>query len=271
MDLQALQQVGLQHAAVRHVLDVQRNTAPNPQRLVAIEGLWAHKLALSAGTAIETFFWCPEAAYATETPARADEISGRAARTLRVSTKVAARLSERDRPDGLVSLVRLPHWTPAGVRLGATGLVLVADGLEIPGNVGTLLRVLDACAADALVLTNRRVRLTHPKLFRASQGSVLTVPVLEFASVEEASSWLASNGVDVWLADTADSEVYRSVGYGRRIAFVVGSERYGISAQWYAHATSRVRVPMLGRADSLNVAVSAAVLLYEARAQQAGW
>jgi tRNA G18 (ribose-2'-O)-methylase SpoU len=149
---------------------------------------------------------------------------------------------------------------------------MVADGMEIPGNLGTLIRTLDACRVDCLILTNRRTRLTHPKVFRASQGMVLTTPVVEFEQPEGAIAWLSRNNFDVFLADTDDAKNYRRHRYGgRRTAFVLGAERYGIPKAWYRPEFKRVFVPMLGKADSLNVSVSAAVLLYEARAQKEQW
>ena len=146
--------------------------------------------------------------------------------------------------------------------------MLVADAVEIPGNLGTLIRSLDACAADCLVLTNRRTRLTHPKVLKGSQGMCLTVPSVEFDDVADAIEWLRGNGFAVYVADTDDARPYRAVDYRGRVAFVVGSERYGVSKDWYEPDFGRVAVPMLGRADSLNVSVSASILLYEARAQQ---
>jgi tRNA G18 (ribose-2'-O)-methylase SpoU len=149
--------------------------------------------------------------------------------------------------------------------------VLVADGLEIPGNVGTLIRTLDACEADCLVLTNRKTRLTHPKVIRASQGTILTVPTIEFEAVEAAADWLDRLRFTVLLADTDDAVNYRQADYSGRTALVVGSERYGVAKPWYERGYGRVAVPMLGSGDSLNVSVSASILLYEAKAQKAGW
>jgi RNA methyltransferase, TrmH family len=97
------------------------------------------------------------------------------------------------------------------------------------------------------------------------------VPAVEFDEVTDAIAWLDRHGFTVYLADTEGSENYRSGDYGGRTALVVGSERYGISPPWHAAGFRRVGIPMLGSADSLNVAVSAAVLLYEARAQMSKW
>lgn len=267
-----LQPIAAQHPKIKQVAAIQRNSAPNPQKLFIAEGLWAHNLLLTHETPIDTFFWCPEAAYGDEARMRADQIAARARSAYQISARTLERISERDRPDGLLSLAQLPRWDPDGLDLPVSALVLVADGIEIPGNLGTLIRTLDACRVDCLVLTNRRTRLTHPKVFRASQGMVLTVPIVEFEHPEDAIGWLLRNRFDVYLADTEDAENYRQHRYkDRRTAFVLGAEKYGIPKAWYRPEFARTFVPMLGQADSLNVSISAAVLLYEARAQKEGW
>jgi RNA methyltransferase, TrmH family len=267
-----LQQIGLSHPRIKQVIAIEKNTAPNPKKLFIAEGLWAHKLLLSTDTPVEVFFWSPEAAYGDEARMRAAEVAAVANTAYQISAKTLERISERDRPDGMLSMAQLREWQPEDIKFGRSALVMVADGMEIPGNLGTLIRTADACRVDCIVLTNRRTRLTHPKLFRASQGMLLTVPIIEFEHPEEAASWLQENGFDVYLADTDDAKNYRAFRYhGRRTAFVLGAERYGIPKAWYRPEFRRVFVPMLGSADSLNVSVSAAVLLYEARAQQEKW
>src|SRR5262249_19379308 len=123
---------------------------------------------------------------------------------------------------------------------------------------------------DCLVLTNRKVRLTHPKVFRGSHGTSLTVPTIEFESPDRTMDWLRDNGFEVLLADTAGKH-YRAHGYRGRTALVVGNERKGISREWYDRGFARLAIPMLGWTDSLNVSISASLLLYEARAHKDGW
>lgn len=266
-----LQQIGLSHPRVKQVLDIQNNSAPNRERLLVAEGLWAQRLVLGAGATVKTFLWCPELAYSDDAVKRAEQLIERAERSFQVSAKTLERIGERGQQDGLLSVAALPAHDPDLIRFGPDALVLVADAVEIPGNLGTLIRTLDAVRADLLVLTNRKTRLTHPKVFRGSQGTVLTVPSIEFAETGEAVRWLTAQRFRVLLADTDDALPYRQVDYSGRTALVVGSERYGIGKPWYEHGFDRVAVPMLGQADSLNVSVSASVLLYEARAQQDGW
>lgn len=266
-----LQQIGLQHPRIRQLRRIISNTAPNHRHLLVAEGLWAHNVVLELGTAVDTFLWCPEAAYSDEARTRSAEILARARSAYRISPSVLARICERERPDGLVSLVALPSWDPDEVALSADALVLVADGIEIPGNLGTLMRTLDACGADCLVLTNRRTRLSHPKVFRGSRGMNLRVPTIEFASPDAAAEWLRDRGFAVHLATTGPAaRDYGSVPFRGRTAVVVGNERYGISRPWFTYGFAEVTVPMHGRADSLNVSVSASILLYEIRRRQRG-
>lgn len=266
-----LQPIGLQHPAVKQVQHIQHNTAPNRYKLFVAEGLWAHNMLLEAGAPIDTFLWCPEAIYADEAHVRARQVAERAERAYRISLRTLEKISERDKPDGLLSLAALPRWELDDLEFGRSALVLVADGLEIPGNLGTLIRSLDACAADCLVLTNRRTRLTHPKVIRASQGTILTVPMVEFEDVHDAMNWLDAHRFTVLLADTDHAINYRQASYDGRTALVVGSERYGVAKPWYERDYTRVAVPMLGAGDSLNVSVSASILLYEAKARKANW
>ena len=266
-----LRPIGAAHPVVKDVHGLVNQSSADRDRLLVADGVWAHDVLLATSARIETFLWCPEAAHSDQAVRLAEDAASRAGAAYRISERTLARVSDRDKPDGLVSVVELPSWSPEALSLGADALVAVADGLETPGNVGTLIRTLDACGADALLVCNRRTRLTHPKVFRGSHGMVLTVPHLELADVDGTVAWLRERDFSVHLADASGAQHYRRADWSGRTAIVFGSERFGLAAQWYDHGFDRVAVPMLGRADSLNVSVCASVLLYEARAGKAGW
>jgi tRNA G18 (ribose-2'-O)-methylase SpoU len=268
--MRALQQIGLRHPRVRQVRHVASGAGHDRQLLVA-EGLWAHRVLVGLDAAVETFLWCPEAAYSAEAQSLGTQIAARARCAYRIAPAVLDRLCERERPDGMVSLVRLPAWDATRVELGADALVLVADAIEIPGNLGTLLRTLDACGGDCLIITNRRTRLNHPKVFRGSRGMNLRVPVIEFADPVDAARWLRERDFGIFLATVSTGATpYQQASYGRRTAVVVGNERTGISNAWFEQASGEITIPMLGRADSLNVAVSASILMYDIRSVLSG-
>lgn len=165
--MRALQQIGLRHPRIRQVRHIASGAGQDRQLLVA-EGLWAQRVLVGLDAAVEMFLWCPEAAYSAEAQSLGTQVAARARCAYRIAPAVLDRLCERERPDGMLSLVRLPAWDADRVELKADALVLVADAIEIPGNLGTLLRTLDACGGDCLIVTNRRTRLNHPKVFVAA-------------------------------------------------------------------------------------------------------
>ncbi|NEA30067.1 TrmH family RNA methyltransferase [Streptomyces sp. SID13031] len=257
--------VGAQHPRGRALLAVRKDSVPGR---ILIEGSWEHSQLLSTLTRIDTFYYCPEAC---DQPDTAEKIAARAAEVHRISPKLLARVSRKNRSDGLISIARLPSWQPNQLQLTDNALILVADGVEYAGNLGTLIRTVDAASADCLILTSRRAKLTNPAVYAASRGMVLTTPVLEFQAIGQAASWLKQHHFDVHLADPAATGSYKTPEYRGRTAFVVGSEGEGLHRTWHEQGFAKVSIPMLGKADSLNVALSAGILLFEARARKEGW
>lgn len=255
---------GAQHPRVKQFLSLKRNLKGNPDRLVVLEGLWELERAVEAGLELRAFFVCEELLRGDAGRAMAGSVAESGVHSYSVAARVFERMADREGPDGLAAIAVLPSfsWSSVVGRLGACSLVVVLDGLEIVGNVGTVVRTADAVGADAVVLTNRRVRLTHPKLVHASMGASLTVPTFE-SGVDEAVAWLREHGFRIVCTDTDAAVSYRRAPYDGRVAIVMGSERYGISAGWHAAEDVRVRIPMAGRVDSLNVANAAVLLLYE--------
>src|SRR5579863_2143276 len=216
MGVMDLQQIGLRHPVAGLVRDIRGNRTGIPRRTFVAEGLFENNIVLESGVPVEAFLWCPEAAHTGEAVKRAGQLAERARLSYQISARTLLHLAERPNPDGLITVAQLPDWRPDELAFGADALVLVTDALEIPGNLGTLIRTLDACAADCLVLTNRRTRLTHPKVLRSSQGMSIRVPAIEFDAVPDAIAWLGRHGFTGYLADTDDSENYRGCTYAGR-------------------------------------------------------
>lgn len=238
-----------------------------PPGTVLAEGMWAHRQLLDLRADIDVFLSCPEL---LAPPARplAQAVARRARAAYQVSARTYARIGRRTSPSGLASLVRLPAWsvgdgTIGGHTIHSGTLVLVADGIEYATNLGALIRVVDASGAQALLLTNRQARIEHPDVFTASRGTVLTTPVIDFGEPPAAAAWLARAGFTVRLALPDASRDFRERPRGvGPTAIVVGAEGRGVSAQWRSVPHEAVSIPMRGRADSLNVAVAAGVLLF---------
>jgi len=268
-DLSALDRlppVGAAHDDVRRYSRARRNVLPRSDHVTAVSGAWAHEAVLRSSAEVDVALWCPGERTYPELAASAAALAARAERAFRISERTLARIQPDASAPALLSVVRLPRWDTRQVLDTRARLVLVADGIEYAGNLGTLVRTADACAADALVLTRATARVTHPKVFAASRGTVLSTPVLGYDSIAAARHDLSGAGFTTYVADPSGATPYRDAGLGRgRTAVVVGSEGDGVSDEWRSGLT-RVAIPMLGRADSLNVAASAAILLFEARA-----
>ncbi len=270
--LQKTRRAGRHHPQIQHVLALQKNTKPNPRKLCVIEGIWAHEKALQAEVSIETCICCPEIIHSQQAKELAVVFMEKAQASYCVSAKVFERLSERDKPAGLLSLVNLKVTTLKQVALHDQSLLVILDGVEIPGNIGTIMRTIDGVHADALIVCNRRARMTHPKVIRASQGACFFVPTIEFEDgVETVMHWLKAHDFTVYLADANDGASYYGCQYSGRVALVAGSERYGITRQWYAYPHENIRIPMFSEiTDSLNVGIATTMILYEMRLRQRG-
>jgi TrmH family RNA methyltransferase len=142
---------------------------------------------------------------------------------------------------------------------------MVADGWDLPGNLGTLIRCADAAGASGVLVVEQGFGLNHPLVLKASMGAALAVPVVAIGR-QAASLWLRERGFRIVAADPAGGSSYRDVDYRGPLAIVVGSERRGLAREWLASADSIAAIPMLGICDSLNAALAGALFLYEALA-----
>ncbi len=182
--------------------------------------------------------------------------------------KVFARLSAVSSPQGVAIVVRQPAWTDADLLGASTPLVLVAAGVKEPGNLGALLRAAEAAGASGLLALRGGADPFREKAVRGSAGSVFRVPARGGVSVEEALAFARAHRLTLCVADEAGDIDYLDADLRGPCALVLGGEGEGIPAQLRAAATRRLRVPMAGKVESLNVAVAAGVVLYEARRQR---
>ena len=262
--LRTARAVGDGHHVVKWARSIIANTKPNRDGLFVAEGIWIHKLMITSNTVVRAFIVCPELVRTEELATLVEKVASVSAELYTVSQKTFLKLSEREKPDGVLSIAELPKHDPAALKFNKKSVVLVLDGVEIPGNIGTMIRMADGAGVDAVAICNRKARMTHPKLIKGSQGAVLTVPFFEFDSPKQCYDWLKARGFTVYLADTRAQHFYYDEKFGKPTALVMGSERYGISREWYDFDYEMIAIPMLGKCDSLNVGVAATVLCYDA-------
>lgn len=183
------------------------------------------------------------------------------------SEPVFSKISYRENPDGVLAVGPRVGKTLDELELPDNPLVLVAEGLEKPGNLGALLRTADGAGADGVIVCDPATDLNNPNVIRASIGTLFYLPVAE-ASSEEAIRFLKEKGIRILSAVPDADAVYTDCDLTGPLAIVVGTEDQGLSNRWKNEADLRVTIPMFGKNDSLNVSVSAAVLLYEAVRQR---
>lgn len=187
-----------------------------------------------------------------------------------VSGAAYSKIAYRENTEGIVAVVAGKRLALGDIELNRkwkTPLVLVVESVEKPGNLGALLRTADACGADAVLVCDPLTDIYNPNLIRASLGGIFTVQVVACTN-EQALEWLQSNGINIFTAQLQDSEWYYETDMVSPAAIVMGTESTGLTDFWRKAATARIKIPMIGELDSLNVSVSAAILCYEAVRQR---
>ena len=189
------------------------------------------------------------------------------AKVFEVSEEVYRKISYREGTEGVMAEVKVPERKLEGLELPENPLVMVLESVEKPGNLGAVLRSADAAGADAVLVCDPLTDLWNPNLIRASVGAVFTVPCVTCSS-QEAIDWLKARGIRILTAQLQDSSLYYDCDMTVGTALVMGTEATGLTPRWRQAADAHIRIPMLGALDSLNVSVSAAILLFEAVRQR---
>lgn len=232
---------------------------------MVVEGVRLVEEALAAGLAAEVLLYDP---HARRRDTRLDALVARAAasgiRCVEASPHVIAAISQVESPQGILASVALPAAALEPVLGAADLLLVVADRIQDPGNLGTIVRVADAVGASAVAVTRGGADPHNPKAVRASMGSLFHLPVVE-AEGPALAAELRRRGIRILVADQRGTLAYTAASYAAPLAIVLGSEAAGTDPLWRQAAEATVRIPLVGRAESLNVAIAAALLLYEAR------
>lgn len=235
--------------------------------LTLVDGAREVRRALDAGVAMTEAFVCEPLLAGPDARAALDQLQVRGIPLQPVSEAVFAKLAFGQRGEGLVAIVRVPPLTLSDLALPAGPLIVVVEAVEKPGNLGAILRSADGAGADAVIAASPRTDLFNPNAIRASAGTIFSLP-LAAGTIAETLEWLIERSIRIVTARVDAQDVYSEVDLTGPLGVVVGAEAEGLSAAWHGPAAQAVRIPMLGVADSLNVSVSAAILLYEARRQR---
>lgn len=281
-----------QNRKVKELLTlVEKSKARSAAGLFVVEGQRELGHCLDAGFIPETLFICGEvmavqnnAVNGAKTGHLAENIEGKDGLDALVAKAEALnprlgivqipaflyeKVAYRGSTEGIIAEVHSVPRSLEDLRLGESPLVMVLESVEKPGNLGAVLRSADAAGADAVIVCDPLTDIWNPNLIRSSVGAVFSVPVAVCTSAD-AIAFLKKRGIRILTAQLQDSEWYYDTDMTGATALVMGTESTGLTQAWRDSADAHIKIPMLGRLDSLNVSVSAAVLLYEAVRQRKG-
>lgn len=256
------------NSRVKWLVGLRKRRNRDQEHLAVVEGRDELVLALDAGVAVRQLYWCDALVQPPDRDSLLARVAGaHGAEVIALGDAAFRKASYRQTPDGWLAVVADPVSALADVQLPSDALVLVGESIEKPGNLGAMLRTADAAGVDAVVAATPLADWSNPNVVRASKGPVFAVPVASAPSTDVAD-WLEKNGVCIVVATPQASRLVTDADLTGPIAVVVGAEHAGVSSTLLARADVTVALPMFGRVNSLNVATSAAIVLYEAVRQR---
>ncbi|MBQ3917660.1 MAG: RNA methyltransferase [Bacteroidales bacterium] len=254
-----------QNPKIKDLLALQEKSRTRREEgLFVVEGRRELEHCLKAGFKAKTLFVCGE--ILGEAFQEVVDMAPEAG-IVQVPAYVYGKIAYREGTEGVIAEIEYKDRKLEDLALGKDPLVIVLESVEKPGNLGAVLRSADAAGADAVIICDPLTDLYNPNLIRASIGSIFTLQVAA-ASSEEAIAWLKDRKIQILTAQLQDSQWYYDTDMKGGTAIVMGTESTGLTDIWRNAADRHIKIPMLGRLDSLNVSVSAAILLYEAVRQR---
>lgn len=245
----------LQNEQIKNIVKLRDNGRERKnQGLFLIEGRREINLALKGKIEIETIFYCPD--YGRQ------KLEVGREKIIEVVKKVFAKISYRENPDGFLAVAKNKELKLKNIKLSAKPLLIILEAVEKPGNLGAILRTADAAAVDAIIINDGKTDVYNPNVIRASQGAVFTVPTI-LSSISETANFCKNNKIKILAATPAAKKLYTEVNYNNGCSIILGAEDNGLSKTWLEAADEKIKINMRGRIDSLNVSVSAAVILFE--------
>lgn len=238
--------------------------------LFVIEGYRENLRALGAGVELKTLIFCRDWFLKGNNEDLITQARQAGVELVGVSKNVFLKISYRDRPDGFISIAKQLDTDLKNLKVQNGSVFLVVEQIEKPGNLGTLLRGCDATGVDGLIVCEPVTDVFNPNVVRASTGALFSVPVAVVGSSQQAIDWLKKSKVRIFSTTPHTENIYWNSNFNTKgpIAVVAGAEQYGLTDVWLEQSDELVKLPMQGSADSLNIAVSSIVCLYEVLRQR---
>jgi TrmH family RNA methyltransferase len=231
-----------------------------------IEGIREISLAIRGNYEMETILFDPSI---SSLEIIEEIIDPKSIEIIEITSAVYKKLAYRSTTEGIIAISKTKGLTLSDIKLPSnSSLILVAEAPEKPGNIGALLRTADAANVDAFLIANPKTDIYNPNIIRSSIGCVFTNQIA-IGTTEEIIQFLKTNKANIYCAALIDNaEIYSKQDYTDTTAFVLGTEAVGLSQEWLENSYKNVIIPMQGEIDSMNVSVSAGILIFEAKRQR---
>lgn len=255
-----------QNPKIKTLLELQeKSRARRKEGLFVVEGRRELLHCIEAGYRPYTIFFCPEI-ISTDDLNEIVEAAGKCS-FHEIPRHLYDKVAYRGGTEGIIAEMHCKEMSLKALRLKENPLVVILESVEKPGNLGAVLRSADASGVDAVIVCDPLTDMYNPNLIRSSIGAIFTVPVAT-ASSADTIKWLKDNNIKIYTAQLQDSEWYYDTDMKGSTAIVMGTEATGLTDEWRKAADAHIKIPMLGKLDSLNVSVSAAILMFEAVRQR---
>lgn len=252
----------LQNMLIKQAQALREASERRKEGMTIIDGAREIKRAFEAGIVLDQVFYVEG-----KQAALLKELSNTKVKIIAVSDKVMEKLAYGERHEGIIALAKTPTASLKDLKLSPKPLVVVLESLEKPGNLGAILRTCDGVGVEAVLVCDPKTDVYNPNVIRASTGVIFSIPVV-CATSEEIFSFLKSKKIRICASQPAATKLYTQADFKGAWAVVLGSENEGLSDFWPLAADMTIKIPMKGQADSLNVSISAAIILYEALRQR---
>lgn len=254
-----------QNSRVKDIVKLHRSRARRDSGLIIVEGLREITLAIEAKLETKFLMVCPT--YFQEGLLQTVQNLIAEHACFEVSSQVFEKMAYREQSDGLLAVMQAPEFELNDIKLSDNPLIIVLESIEKPGNLGAILRTADAAGADAVIICDPLTDIYNPNVIRSSIGCVFTKQVVACAS-QDALEWLQKLNIEPIAAALTANKYHYSSDFTNPLAFILGTEADGLSNFWLNSEIRQVKIPMLGKIDSLNLSNSAAILIYEALRQR---
>lgn len=255
----------LQNSAIKNIVKLSKSRERREQNLFVIEGARELSLALQSSYQIEAVYLYKDMFSKTRYPDVLNTISED--KIFEISQTVFEKIAYRENSDGIVALARPKQHKLGDIILSENPFIIVLEAVEKPGNLGAVLRTADAASVDAVIICDPLTDIYNPNTIRSGVGGVFTVQTATSTS-EDALNWLEKNKINIYAAELEAADFYHKNDFTQPSAIVMGTEAEGLTDFWIKNAKKRIKIPMNGKIDSLNVSVSTAVITFEAMRQR---